>query len=133
MGFPATTTSRVAISLGLEALVSIVMVVAFWLLANAIGDPRIVLGAGIAVGVRRGLLRTNRTGDVVALTALAAAQWFAYVQTATPDGFFGVVIALIVSIVTYGVGYFVTRAAAQVYRQRRLKDSSQPAEASGRS
>jgi DNA-binding CsgD family transcriptional regulator len=115
VGSPATTTtSRGSLEVGLEALVSVLIVGAFWLGANALHDPRIVLSSGVAVGIRRGVLGTSRVGDVVGLAALATAEWFTYLHLATPDSLLGTVLALVVSTVTFGSGYLVGRAAAQV-------------------
>jgi hypothetical protein len=108
--------------LGLEAAVSVLVVGAFWLGSNALHDPRIVLASGVAVGIRRGVLGTSRAGDLVALAALATAEWFAYLQLATPDSLLGTVLALVVSGVTYAGGYLVGLAAAQLHRQGRPTD-----------
>jgi hypothetical protein len=108
--------------LGLEAVVSVLVVGAFWLGSNALHDPRIILASGVAVGIRSGVIGTSRAGALVAVAALATAEWFAYLHLATPDTLLGTVLALVVTGVTYGGGYVVGLAAAEVYRQGRPTD-----------
>ena len=132
MASPATKANRTSIGLGLEALVAVLIVVAFWLAADALHDPRIVLASGIAVGIRRGVLGMDRVGDLLALAALAVAEWFGYLQLASPDGLTGTILAFVVSAVTFGIGYLVGRGAVQLLRDGRANRDDR-AEAGGRS
>ncbi len=76
-----------------------------------------MLAAGFTAWGRRGLLRTDRAADGVALIAAVGTQWLTYLQFATVGDVVGIVLGLLGGAATFALGYVIARAAHQVYRR----------------